>query len=130
MEQEASEIPVTPSVQSHGLRVYLLGPLRIERDGVRIHLPRRKVESLLAYLLLHPEQHGRDHLATLFWGDSADAQARHSLRTALALAVGRGCDAAAREPFGCFCADLAGPRDGLPAQSGQGQQASYGGTPV
>ena len=26
----------------------------------------------------------RDHLATLFWGDSSDAQARHSLRTALA----------------------------------------------
>ncbi len=51
---------------------------------VPIRLPRRKVESLLAYLLLYPEQHTRDHLATLFWGDSSDAQARHSLRTALA----------------------------------------------
>ena len=66
------------------LRFYLLGPMQIERAGARIHLPRRKVESLLAYLLLHPEQHTRDHLATLFWGDSTDAQARHSLRTALA----------------------------------------------
>lgn len=66
------------------LRVYLLGPLRIERDGAPLGLPRRKVELLLAYLLLHPEPQTRDHLATLFWGDSSDAQARHSLRTALA----------------------------------------------
>ena len=88
MEQEESGTSSTPinqsHIQDHSLRVYLLGPMRIERDGVRVHLPRRKVESLLAYLLLHPEQQGRDHLATLFWGDSADAQARHSLRTALA----------------------------------------------
>lgn len=62
----------------------MLGPMRVERDSVRVHLPRRKVESLLAYLVLHPEQHTRDHLATLFWGDSSDTQARHSLRTALA----------------------------------------------
>ena len=66
------------------LRFYLLGPLRIERNGTAIHLPRRKVESLLAYLLLHPEPQSRDLLATLFWGDSSDVQARHSLRTALA----------------------------------------------
>lgn len=67
-----------------GLRVYLSGPLRIELDGAPLVLPRRKVELLLAYLLLHPEPQTRDHLATLFWGDSSDAQARHSLRTALA----------------------------------------------
>ncbi|MCX6046984.1 MAG: tetratricopeptide repeat protein [Chloroflexi bacterium] len=73
----------TPSATT-GLRIYLLGPLRIERGHEPIRLPRRKVESLLAYLLLHPEQHTRDHLATLFWGDSSDEQARHSLRTALA----------------------------------------------
>ena len=67
-----------------GLRIYLLGPMRIERDGAPLVLPRRKVELLLAYLLLHPEPQTRDHLATLFWGDSSDVQARHSLRTALA----------------------------------------------
>ena len=70
--------------QTTTLRIYLLGPMRIEKESAPIHLPRRKVESLLAYLLLHPEQHNRDQLATLFWGDSTDAQARHSLRTALA----------------------------------------------
>jgi predicted ATPase/DNA-binding SARP family transcriptional activator len=71
-------------IQTTGLRIYLLGPLRLEREGKALHLPRRKVESLLAYLLLHPERHPRDQLATLLWGDSSDEQARHSLRTALA----------------------------------------------
>ncbi len=70
--------------QTQSICVYLLGPMRIERDGAPIRLPRRKVESLLAYLILHPEQHTRDRLATLLWGDSSDEQARHSLRTALA----------------------------------------------
>ncbi len=83
MKKELSLL-FAPITQATRLRVYLLGPMRIERDSAPIHLPRRKVESLLAYLLLHPEQQARDHLATLFWGDSSDAQARHSLRTALA----------------------------------------------
>src|SRR5439155_26592099 len=46
-------------------------------------LPTRKVAALLAYLALHPEQHAREKLAALCWGDSSDAQARASLRTAL-----------------------------------------------
>jgi len=66
------------------VRISILGPIRIETAKGLIHLPRRKVESLLTYLLLHPEQQTRDHLATLFWGDSAEDKARHSLRTALA----------------------------------------------
>src|SRR5205823_1400988 len=37
----------------------------------------------LAYLVLHPNPHAREHLAALFWGDTPDEQARHSLRTAL-----------------------------------------------
>ncbi|MGE5265198.1 MAG: AfsR/SARP family transcriptional regulator [Acidobacteriota bacterium] len=66
------------------LRVYLLGSFRVERDAQTIHFPTRKVESLLAYLVLHPEPHAREKLAALLWGDSPDEQARHSLRTALA----------------------------------------------
>ena len=64
------------------LRVRLLGALALERDGQPLRLPRHKVESLLAYLLLHPQSHTREKLATLCWGDVPDAQARHSLRTA------------------------------------------------
>lgn len=68
----------------HGLRLYLLGAFHVERDAQTIHLSTRKVESLCAYLALHPEQHSREKLAALLWGDSTDEQARHSLRTALA----------------------------------------------
>src|SRR5438270_4773816 len=65
------------------LRVRLLGTFALERDGQSLRLPRRKVEALLAYLVLHPQAHTREKLATLFWGDAPDAEARHSLRTAL-----------------------------------------------
>ncbi len=65
------------------LRLYLLGSFRVERDARTIRLPTRKVESLLAFLILHPEEHAREKLAALFWGDSSDLHARHSLRTAL-----------------------------------------------
>lgn len=55
------------------------------RDGTAVALPTRKAQLLLAYLalpagLLHP----REKLATLFWGDRGDEQARGSLRNALA----------------------------------------------
>jgi predicted ATPase/DNA-binding SARP family transcriptional activator len=65
------------------LRISLLGTFQLERDGSPIHLPTRKVEALLAYLALHPTSHTREKLATLFWGDVPDAQARASLRNAL-----------------------------------------------
>jgi DNA-binding SARP family transcriptional activator len=66
------------------LRCYLLGRFHIEGTAGPVQLPRRKVEALLAYLLLHPIEHSREKLATLLWGDSPDPEARHSLRTALA----------------------------------------------
>jgi non-specific serine/threonine protein kinase len=65
------------------LRVYLFGHFRIEAESEPIQLPTRKVAMLLAYLALHPTSHPRDKLAALCWGDTPDAQARHSLRTAL-----------------------------------------------
>jgi len=74
----------TNTNDKQSFQLYLLGPLRLVRDSQTIHLPRRKVETLLAYLVLHPERHTRDALATLFWGDTTDDKARHSLRTALA----------------------------------------------
>lgn len=64
-------------------KLYLFGTIRLESKGELIRLPTRKVESLLAYLVLHPEQHTREQLASLFWGDSSGKQARDSLRTAL-----------------------------------------------
>lgn len=65
------------------LKIFLLGTFRLERGGHTIRLPTRQAKSLLAFLMLHPEQQPREKLASLFWGDSTDAQARNSLRTAL-----------------------------------------------
>src|SRR5581483_10068757 len=65
------------------LRLSLLGSFRVENERGLIRLPTRKVESLLAYLVLYPEEHAREQLAALLWGDSPDALARNSLRTAL-----------------------------------------------
>ena len=66
------------------IRVCVLGSFQLLRDGKAIRLPTRKLESLLAYLALHPEGHPREHLATLFWGNTTDDKARASLRNALA----------------------------------------------
>lgn len=67
------------------IRLLLLGPLRVEREGQPARLATRKIESLLAFLVLHPESHSREKLAALLWGDVSDEQARGSLRKALTL---------------------------------------------
>ena len=67
------------------LRLYVLGSFCVASEKGPIRLPTRKVESLLAYLVLHPEPHPREKLAALLWGDSPDTQARGSLRKALTL---------------------------------------------
>lgn len=66
------------------MRLRLFGKFHLERNTQTIHLITRKAELLLAYLVLHPEPHSRDQLATLLWGDFPDDQARASLRNALA----------------------------------------------
>ncbi len=90
--------PPAAPVRSPRLRIFLLGAFRLERDppnraprgstrkhAERVHLPTRKTESLLAYLILHPEPHPREQLAALLWGDVSDDLARSSLRRALVL---------------------------------------------
>ncbi len=67
------------------LRLNLLGGFEARLGtGTSVILARRKAQALLAYLAVQPGQvHLRDKLAALLWGDSTDAQARHSLRQAL-----------------------------------------------
>lgn len=79
----------TERSKRYPVRLYLLGPLRVQvppgGSAARpLALPTRKIESLLAYLALSPGPIAREQLAALFWGDSPDAQARNSLRHALA----------------------------------------------
>ena len=65
-------------------RLFLLGSFRLEHKTRAIHFSTRKIESLLAYLVLNPHAHAREKLAALFWGDTSNDQARLSLRVALA----------------------------------------------
>ena len=49
-----------------GLRLRLLGPLTVVRDGVPVALPgSRKTRALLAYLAMAPRPVGRSHLCEL-----------------------------------------------------------------
>jgi predicted ATPase len=79
MSRQISAQDLTP------IRIKLLGRFYIEQQAQLIQLSTRKTESLLAYLVLHPQPHGREKLAALFWGDSSDTEARNSLRNALAV---------------------------------------------
>jgi DNA-binding SARP family transcriptional activator len=67
------------------LRIKLFGSLELERDGRP--LPRfasRKSGELFAYLALNRRTpQTREHLAGVFWGDSTEERARHTLNTTL-----------------------------------------------
>src|SRR5436190_6510567 len=55
------------------IRVRLLGPLKVERDGAALKLPAsRKVRALLAYLALAPRAVARGHLCELLWDAPSD----------------------------------------------------------
>jgi DNA-binding SARP family transcriptional activator len=69
------------------LVVRLLGDFQVEHggSGPAVRIPARKTRALLAYLALQPGRaHPRDRLTALLWPDVPDAQARQSLRQALA----------------------------------------------
>jgi DNA-binding SARP family transcriptional activator/tetratricopeptide (TPR) repeat protein len=66
------------------LRVRLLGELQAEVDGTAVSMPAsRRAWALLAWLALHPGEHGRGAVAARFWPDVLDSSARASLRSAL-----------------------------------------------
>jgi DNA-binding SARP family transcriptional activator len=85
------------------LRIALLGPPRVERDGAPLEVDTRKAIALLAYLALAPERHGRDAVAGLLWPDYDTEHARGALRRTLSTlnkAVGPGWLAADRTTVG------------------------------
>jgi DNA-binding SARP family transcriptional activator/TolB-like protein len=70
-----------------GLRVRLLGPMAVERDGTEVALPTsRKVRALIAYLALSPAAVPRDRLCELLWDLPNDP--RGELRWCLSKARG------------------------------------------
>src|SRR4051794_16858819 len=73
--------------KSSPITLRLLGAFAIEVSAERPAAPvirSRKARALFAYLAMKPDgRAGREELATLLWGDTPDAQARHSLRQCL-----------------------------------------------
>jgi DNA-binding SARP family transcriptional activator/tetratricopeptide (TPR) repeat protein/type II secretory pathway predicted ATPase ExeA len=76
-EIEPAEAPV--------LRLVMLGPPRIERDGSPVHFDTRKAVALLALVSMAEQPLTRDRLATMFWPDSDDERARGALRRTLSV---------------------------------------------
>jgi DNA-binding SARP family transcriptional activator len=69
-------------VVSH-LALYLLGPPRIERDGVPIRVDTRKAIALLAYIAVTGESHRRASLINLLWPEYDRSRGRAALRRTL-----------------------------------------------
>src|SRR6266508_1261340 len=65
------------------LRLALLGPPRVERDGSPMEVDTRKAVALLAYLAVTGGWQGRDGIAGLLWPDYDRAHARAALRRTL-----------------------------------------------
>ncbi len=62
------------------LKLFLLGPPRIECDGVPLELYYRKNVALIAYLVTTGERHTREALITLLWPELEPERARANLR--------------------------------------------------
>jgi DNA-binding SARP family transcriptional activator len=67
------------------LQIKLLGDFSLAHDDVQVTgINAARLQSLLAYLILHPHTpQSREHLAFLFWPDSAETQALNNLRKGL-----------------------------------------------
>src|SRR5260370_28894510 len=87
------------------LRLALLGPPVVLRDGLPVTFDTRKAVALLALLAVTGREHSREQLADLLWPEADSAKGRASLRRTLsvtAAAMGDGLTisrtAAALEP--------------------------------
>ena len=67
------------------LRVAVLGPPEVIRDGIRLTFSLRKAQALLLYLTVEGGMHSRSKLAAFLWPDSEAYTARTALRNALTL---------------------------------------------
>lgn len=65
------------------IRLQMIGQLQIEVNGRPAEFKRRKSEALVAYLALHEGSILRERIATAFWGNSSDENARRTLRVIL-----------------------------------------------
>ncbi|WP_153074058.1 BTAD domain-containing putative transcriptional regulator [Paraburkholderia bonniea] len=61
----------------------LLGPLQLQRAGMPLTLKYNKARALLAWLILEPSFHTRDHLAELLWPGRTTQDGRDRLKRML-----------------------------------------------
>jgi len=62
------------------LSLCLLGPPRIELDGVAVKVETHKAIALLVYLAVTAEGHSRDELLNFLWPEYDDGHGRTNLR--------------------------------------------------
>jgi predicted ATPase/DNA-binding SARP family transcriptional activator len=67
------------------LKLFLLGPPRLERDGLPIEFDTRKNTALVAYLAMTAGSHRREVLMTLLWPELEPGRARGVLRRNLSV---------------------------------------------
>jgi len=65
------------------LRLWLLGPPRVELGSAAIVVDTRKATALLIYLAVTGQEHSRESLAAMFWPESDSAHAKAALRRTL-----------------------------------------------
>jgi DNA-binding SARP family transcriptional activator len=68
-----------------GLKLYLLGPPRIERAGAPVEVDTAKAIALLAYLVLSETRQRRESLVGLLWPESDQVHGRAALRRTLSV---------------------------------------------
>lgn len=75
----AADENATAPLQPHApKRVRLFGPIDIQQDAQTRALPSGNASQLLAYLILHPRAHSRDHLIDILWQDQPPRRARRN----------------------------------------------------
>jgi DNA-binding SARP family transcriptional activator/tetratricopeptide (TPR) repeat protein len=72
------------------VRLELLGPPRVRRDGAEVRFDTRKAVALLALLAVTGREFGRDALAGMLWPDLERTRARAALRRTLSVAAAVG----------------------------------------
>ncbi|MGH2619912.1 MAG: ATP-binding protein [Anaerolineales bacterium] len=65
------------------LKLYLLGPPRVELGGAPLVVDTRKATAMLIYLAVTGQAHRRERLAAMFWPESDTAHAKAALRRTL-----------------------------------------------
>jgi DNA-binding SARP family transcriptional activator len=80
-EKPAETVPVRAEAPTPGLRIFALGPARVEKGGCLLTSSPdwiQKSRELLFYLLSHPDGRTKEQIGLALWPDASSAQLRSS----------------------------------------------------